>query len=86
MMDFFDRLRQCASELRRAFTVVLQQVIRHALRRLGSDTGQAAQAVSEKIQAGRCFHWFLCIPQTGNAGASGRISALAPACRGKREK
>ena len=49
-------LAECASELGCALAVMLHEVISDALRRLGSDAGQAAQRLAQKLQTGGGFH------------------------------
>jgi hypothetical protein len=50
VMDGADRLVQRARQHVRAFAVMLQQVERHALRRLRTDAGQPAQCLRQEFQ------------------------------------
>jgi hypothetical protein len=45
--DAFHRGRQRSGELQAAFAIALQQMQRHALRRLRTHTGQAAKGVDQ---------------------------------------
>jgi hypothetical protein len=51
-----DRMRHRAGNLYGAITIMLHQVIGHALRRFRAHAGQAAQGLSQHLEAGRCFH------------------------------
>jgi hypothetical protein len=42
--------------MQRTRPVSLQQMIRHALRRFGPDTGQATQRFNQTIKTGNFFH------------------------------
>ena len=50
MADALERERKLLSEPVRAGFVALEQVIRHALRGLGTDAGEAAQGGDELLQ------------------------------------